>query len=202
MPLACFFLIIALILISDRQACSAAGALTSYHDSAWTSEDGLGAVFDIQQAPDVIPGSPPRTAFFVSTACASSQLMKPPEASCPMWTWMLYSSRVLAPYGSPPGRVPWCDGVAAWSARFMTGMHSIAQDRWCSRSRRGPLWMRARLGLAHLLEGVCDQIGFESGLPPRDRSHGLIREDSAQDSRRDGGTYGGRCPKRTRDRGF
>jgi signal transduction histidine kinase/streptogramin lyase len=145
---------------------AAAPELTKFHHTMWTSEDGLGAVFDIQQAADGYLWVTTSTGVFRFDGV---RLQSVEEAT----NGAAHNNEILAVFLSGSGGV-WLKTRAAGLLFWKDGELTTFTDRRCTpvlqmegiaEDRDGSLWLQASGGLFHMHGPVCEQIGSEHGYP-------------------------------------
>ncbi len=159
-----FVLLVVVSWSCERRLLCAPRTLTSYHHSSWTSEDGLGAVFDLQQAPDGY--------LWLTTSKGIFRFDGVRFESVDDATGGAVSNVDLDSVFISRSGAFWFSTRTAGMLRWKDGIVSTFPDRRCTPSLRtdgvvedadGSLWIQARSGLAHLHGSVCDQIGVEKG---------------------------------------
>jgi ligand-binding sensor domain-containing protein len=152
--------------VIDRYARAASSDGTNFHHDMWTSEDGLGAVFDIQQAADGYLWLTTSTgvfrfdgAKFESVEEATNGAVRNSEIS----TVFLPSSGGIWLKTRAGGLLSWKAGrLTTFPDRRCTPvlqMNGIAEDQ------DGSLWVQASVGLFHLHGSACEEVGAERGYP-------------------------------------
>ena len=147
-------------------AWAAVPELTNFHHTMWTSEDGLGAVFDIQQAADGYLWVTTSTGVFRFDGVRFQSVEEATNGAAP-------NSEIHAVYLSSTGGV-WLKTRAAGLLFWKDGHLTTYTDRRCTpvlqmegiaEDRDGSLWLQASGGLFHMRGSVCEQIGLEHGYP-------------------------------------
>ena len=137
-----------------------------FHHTMWTSENGLGAVFDIQQAADGYLWLTTSTGVFrfdgvrfQSVEEATSGAVRNSE----IHAIFLSSSGGLWLKTRAAGLLFWKDGkLTTYPDRRCTPvleMEGIAEDQ------DGSLWLQGSAGLFHMRGSSCEQLGPEQGYP-------------------------------------
>ncbi len=147
--------------------CWASGPdVTDFHHTMWTSEDGLGAVFDIQQASDGYLWLTTSTGVFRFDGVRFQSVEDATNGA-------VRNSEIHAVFLSPSGGV-WLKTRAAGLLFWKEGRLAVFNDRRCTpalqmegiaEDRDGSLWLQASGGLFHMRGPVCEQIGAEHGYP-------------------------------------
>ena len=154
-------------LLSEREAFAGPIAqAASFHHTKWTSENGLGSVFDIQQSPDGylwLTTSKGVLRFdgvrFQSVAEATNGAVDINEID----SVFLPSSGGL-----------WLSTTSAGLLFWKDGRLTEFPDRHCTPTRKmgrlvegydGSLWVQGAAGLFHLRGSVCEQAGVKEGYP-------------------------------------
>ncbi len=147
-------------------AWAAAPELTNFHHTMWTSEDGLGAVFDIQQAADGYLWLTTSTGVFRFDGVRFQSVEEATNGAVP-------NSEIHAVFLSASGGV-WLKTRAAGLLFWKDGRLTTFTDRRCTpvlqmegiaEDRDGSLWLQASGGLFHMRGSACEQIGPEHGYP-------------------------------------
>jgi signal transduction histidine kinase/ligand-binding sensor domain-containing protein len=158
--------ILALMGTSGSAAWSAAPEPTNFHHTMWTSEDGLGAVLDIQQAADGYLWLTTSTGVFRFDGVRFQSVEEATNGAVP-------NSEVHAVFLSASGGV-WLKTRAAGLLFWKDGRLTTFTDRRCTpvlqmegiaEGRDGSLWLQASGGLFRVRGSVCEQIGPEQGYP-------------------------------------
>lgn len=147
-------------------AWAAAPEVTNFHHTMWTSENGLGAVFDIQQAADGYLWLTTSTGVFRFDGVRFQSVEEATNGAAP-------NSEIHAVFLSASGGV-WLKTRAAGLLFWKDGRLTTFTDRRCTpvlqmegiaEDRDGSLWLQASGGLFHMRGSVCEQIGVEHGYP-------------------------------------
>ena len=147
-------------------AWAATPELTNFHHTMWTSENGLGAVIDIQQGADGYLWLTTSTGVF---RFDGGRFQSVEEAT----NGAVRNSEILAVFLSSSGGL-WLKTRAAGLLLWKDGRLTTFTDRRCTpvlqmegiaEGRDGSLWLQASGGLFHMNGPVCEQIGPEHGYP-------------------------------------
>jgi PAS domain S-box-containing protein len=152
--------------------CSATHAqvLQGYHHTAWTTENGLSAVFAVQQAPNGFLWLTTATGVFRFDGLRI-------ESTDEVTNREIRNADIVTVFPSPSGGV-WLTtrshGLLLWKDNRVTkypdrrctpaqGLNGIVEDR------DGSLWIAGSAGLFHLKNGNCEQVhnhpAFPRGFP-------------------------------------
>jgi signal transduction histidine kinase/ligand-binding sensor domain-containing protein len=138
--------------------------VTNFHHDMWTSENGLGAVFDIQQAADGYLWLTTSTGVFRFDGVHFQSVEEATDGA-------VHNSEIHAVFLSSSGGV-WLKTRAAGLLFWKAGRLTTFTDRRCTpvlqmggiaEDRDGSLWLQASGGLFHMHGSVCEQIGAEHG---------------------------------------
>jgi signal transduction histidine kinase/ligand-binding sensor domain-containing protein len=130
----------------------------------WTSENGLGAVVDIQQAADGYLWLTTSTGVFRFDGVRFQSVEEATNGAVP-------NSEIHAVFLSASGGL-WLTTRAAGLLYWKDGKLTTYTDRRCTpvlqmegiaEARDGSLWLQASGGLFHMRGQVCEQIGAEHG---------------------------------------
>src|SRR5580704_10276864 len=141
-------------------------AVTDVHHDMWTSENGLGAVFDIQQATDGYLWLTTSTGVFRFDGVRFQSVEEATNGA-------VRNSEIHAVFLSSSGGV-WLKTRAAGLLFWKNGRLTTFTDRRCTpalqmegiaEDRDGSLWLQTSGGLFHMRGSVCEQIGPEHGYP-------------------------------------
>src|ERR1700677_996991 len=139
---------------------------TNFHHDMWTSDNGLGAVIDIQQAADGYLWLPPSTGVFRFDGVRFQSVEESTNGA-------VRNSEIHAVFLSSTGGV-WLKTRAAGLLFLKEGRLTTFADRRCTpalqmegiaEDQDGSLWLQASGGLFHMRGSVCQQIGAEHGYP-------------------------------------
>jgi len=140
--------------------------LTNFHHTEWTSENGLGSVFDIQQSSD---GYLWLTTSRGVLRFDGVRFQSVEEAT----HGAVHNSDIDAVYLPSSGGL-WLTTEAAGLLFWKDGRLTTFPDRRCTPTRKtgrliadndGSLWVQAAAGLFRLRGSVCEQIGVEQAYP-------------------------------------
>jgi signal transduction histidine kinase/ligand-binding sensor domain-containing protein len=138
----------------------------NYHHTMWTSENGLGAVVDIQQAADGYLWVTTSTGVFRFDGVRFQSVEEATNGAAP-------NSEIHAVFLSPSGGV-WLKTRAAGLLFWKDGRLTTYTDRRCTpvlqmegiaEDADGGLWLQTSGGLFHMRGSHCEQIGSEHGYP-------------------------------------
>jgi signal transduction histidine kinase/ligand-binding sensor domain-containing protein len=139
---------------------------TNFHHDMWTSDNGLGAVVDIQQAADGYLWLTTSTGVFRFDGVRFQSVEEATDGA-------VHNSEIHAVFLSSSGGV-WLKTRAAGLLFWKAGHLTTFTDRRCTpvlqmegiaEDRDGSLWLQASGGLFHMHGSVCEQIGAEHGYP-------------------------------------
>ena len=139
---------------------------TNFHHDMWTSDNGLGAVVDIQQAADGYLWLTTSTGVFRFDGVRFQSVEEATNGA-------VHNSEIHAVFLSSSGGV-WLKTRAAGLLFWKAGHLTTFTDRRCTpalqmegiaEDRDGSLWLQASGGLFHMRGSVCEQIGAEHGYP-------------------------------------
>ncbi|MEI9972720.1 MAG: two-component regulator propeller domain-containing protein [Ignavibacteriota bacterium] len=140
--------------------------LRDFHHSAWTSENGLGAVFDIQQAPDGYLWLTTSRGVFRFDGTHFESIEEATNRAA-------FNSELDSVFVSVSGAV-WLKTRSAGLLQWKNGQLTTYPDRHCTpalltdsvaEDRDGALWILGSAGLFRLRNGACDAIGEEHAYP-------------------------------------
>ncbi len=165
-----FFAAVLLLTLNDVARGAAAWPsgpeVTDFHHDMWTSENGLGAVFDIQQAADGYLWLTTSTGVFRFDGVHFQSVEEATNRA-------VHNSEIHAVFLPSSGGV-WLTTRAAGLLFWKAGQLTTFTDRRCTpvlqmegiaEDRDGSLWLQASGGLFHMHGAVCEQIGAEHGYP-------------------------------------
>ena len=139
---------------------------TNFHHDMWTSDNGLGAVVDIQQAADGYLWLTTSTGVFRFDGVRFQSVEEATNKA-------VHNSEIHAVFLSSSGGV-WLKTRAAGLLFWKSGHLTTFSDRRCTpalqmegiaEDRDGSLWLQASGGLFHMRGSTCEQIGAEHGYP-------------------------------------
>lgn len=140
--------------------------VTDFHHTMWTSDNGLGAVVDIQQAADGYLWLTTSTGVFRFDGVRFQSVEEATDGA-------VRNSEIHAVFLSSSGGV-WLKTRAAGLLFWRNGRLTTFADRRCTpvlqmegiaEDRNSGLWLQASGGLFHMRGSVCEQIGPEHGYP-------------------------------------
>src|SRR5215469_1390126 len=138
--------------------------MTGFHHTMWTSDNGLGAVFDIEQASDGYLWLTTSTGVFRFDGVRFQSVEEVTNGA-------VENSQIHSAFLSPSGGV-WMKTRAAGLLFWKDGRLSVFNDRRCTpalqmeglaEDQDGALWIQASGGLFRLRGSVCEQVGVEHG---------------------------------------
>jgi signal transduction histidine kinase/ligand-binding sensor domain-containing protein len=160
------WLFAAILMLTCATAWASVPGVSDYHHTMWTSENGLGAVFDIQQAPDGYLWLTTSTGVFRFDGVRFQSVEEATNGAVP-------NSEIHAVFLSPSGGL-WLKTRAAGLLFWKDGRLTTFTDRRCTpvlqlegvaEDHEGALWLQTSGGLFRLQGPVCEQIGAEHGYP-------------------------------------
>jgi signal transduction histidine kinase/ligand-binding sensor domain-containing protein len=140
--------------------------ITGFHHTRWTSDDGLGAVFDVQQAADGYLWLTTSTGVFRFDGVRFQSIEEVTNGA-------VENSQIHSAFLSSSGGV-WLKTRAAGLLLWKDGRLSVYTDRRCTpalqmeglaEDQDGALWIQGSAGLFHMRGSVCEQVGAEHGYP-------------------------------------
>ncbi|MEO8131084.1 MAG: triple tyrosine motif-containing protein, partial [Bryobacteraceae bacterium] len=156
----CFFLALAGVFAaraSDRP---------DFHHTAWTSENGLGSVFDLQQSSDGY--------LWLTTSRGVMRFDGVRFQSVADATYGAVDGNEIDSVLVPPSGGLWLTTTSAGLLFWKDGKLSTFPDRRCTPTRKmgrliedrdGSLWIQGAAGLFHLRGSTCEQVGTKEGYP-------------------------------------
>ena len=161
--------VLLLCLVADGGApgvWAAARQMTGFHHTMWTSDNGLGAVFDMQQDSDGYLWLTTSTGVFRFDGVRFQSVEEVTNGAAE-------NSQIHSAFLSPSGGV-WLKTRAAGLLLWKGGRLSVFTDRRCTpalqmegmtEDQDGTLWIQGSAGLFHMRGSVCEQVGLEHGYP-------------------------------------
>ena len=155
-----------LCVVVSSQAVETFKPALQYTHTAWTAENGIGAVFDIQQAPD---GYLWLTTSKGVLRFDGVRFQSAEEAT----NRAVHDTDIDSVFVSSSGGV-WLTTRSAGLLLWKDGLLTTFPDRHCTpalklegsaEGRDGSLWLQASAGLSRLRGSVCEQIGSKYGYP-------------------------------------
>ena len=156
-------------LVSEgRGAISQPGVheVADFHHTKWTSENGLGAVFDIQQSADGY--------LWLTTSRGVLRFDGVRFQSVEEATYGAVHNGEIDSVFLPSSGGLWLTTEGAGLLFWKDGRLTAFPDRRCTPTRKtgrliedrdGSLWVQAAAGLFHLRGSVCEQAGAKQGYP-------------------------------------
>src|SRR5215469_8462663 len=154
----------------EPAAWAAARQMTGFHHTMWTSDTGLGAVFDIQQASDGYLWLTTSTGVFRFDGVRFQSVEEVTNGA-------VENSQIHSAFLSPSGGV-WLKTRAAGLLLWKDGRLTVFTDRRCTpalqmeglaEDQDGALWIQGSGGGSgglFLMRGsACEQVGAEHGYP-------------------------------------
>ncbi|WP_114205752.1 sensor histidine kinase [Acidisarcina polymorpha] len=150
---------------AQRQTAS----IARFHHTSWTSDDGLGAVSNIQQSPDGF--------LWLTTSRGVLRFDGLRFESVQQVTFnAVQDSDILSVFISASGNV-WLTTRSAGMLRWKDGVVTAISDRRCTpaglgggmiaEENDGSLWFASTTGLTHLQGSSCEVLGPGRGYPGR-----------------------------------
>jgi signal transduction histidine kinase/ligand-binding sensor domain-containing protein len=163
-----FFAAILILTICMRGSAARASPpdAPNFHHTMWTSENGLGAVFDIQQAADGYLWLTTSTGVFRFDGVRFQSVEEATNGAA-------LNSEIHAVFLSSSGGI-WLKTRAAGLLFWKDGRLTTYTDRRCTpvlqmegiaEDADGGLWLQTSGGLFHMRGSACEQIGPEHGYP-------------------------------------
>ena len=162
----CFLAALFVFTIAASTTWAAAPEPPHFHHTMWTSENGLGAVIDIQQASDGYLWVTTSTGVFRFDGVGFQSVEEATNGTVP-------NSEIHAVYLSPSGGL-WLKTRAAGLLFWKDGRLTTYNDRRCTpvlqmggiaEGHDSSLWLQGSGGLFRMRGPVCEQIGPEHGYP-------------------------------------
>src|ERR1700733_371418 len=160
------WLFAAILVVTYAAAGAPVPEVGNYHHTMWTSENGLGAVFNLQQAADGYLWLTTSTGVFRFDGVRFQSVEEATNGAVP-------NSEIHAVFLSASGGL-WLKTRAAGLLFWKDGHLTTFTDRRCTpvlqmegiaEDRDGSLWLQASGGLFHMRGSACEQIGAEHGYP-------------------------------------
>jgi signal transduction histidine kinase/ligand-binding sensor domain-containing protein len=165
--LASYSLILALVSeVCGAAAPSALHAAPNFHHTAWTSANGLGAVFDIQQSSDGY--------LWLTTSRGVLRFDGVRFQTVAEATYGAVDTNEIDSVFLPSSGGLWLSTTSAGLLFWKDGRLTAFPDRRCTPTRKmgrlvedrdGSLWVQGAAGLFHLRGSVCEQAGDKQGYP-------------------------------------
>src|SRR5579863_4595739 len=148
-------------------ASTAPGTYKDFHQTSWTSKDGLGSVFDLQQSSDGYLWLTTSRGVLRFDGVRFQTLEQVTNGA-------IRNDEVLSVLVSKMGRV-WLTtrtaGLLSWENERVTIVSverrciSAALTEGMAEDKDGSLWVRGISGLYHLSGSTCEPIGIDQGYP-------------------------------------
>src|ERR1700679_3771751 len=164
------WLVLAILALTSRISVAAIAApapeITNYHHTMWTSENGLGAVFDIQQAANGYLWLTTSTGVYRFDGVRFQSVEEATNGA-------VSDSEIHAVFLSRSGGL-WLKTRAAGLLFWKAGRLTTYTDRRCTpvlqlegiaEDHEGALWLQTSGGLFRLRGSVCEPVGPEHGYP-------------------------------------
>src|SRR5258708_21381343 len=152
--------------VHETAAWASPRRMTEFHHRMWTSDNGIGAVFDIQQTSNGYLWLTTSTGVFRFDGVRFQSV----EA---VTNGAVQNSEIHSAFLSSLGGV-WlktrADGLLFWKDERLT----VFRDRRCTpalqleglaEDRDGSLWVQGSGGFFHMRGSVCESVGVEQGYP-------------------------------------
>jgi signal transduction histidine kinase/ligand-binding sensor domain-containing protein len=145
---------------------STSAVAAEYHHTKWTSENGLGAVFDIQQSPEGY--------LWLTTSRGVVRFDGVRFQTVSAATFDAVDTNEIDSVYHPPSGGLWLTTMSAGPLFWKDGRLTTFPDRHCTPTRKmgrlaedldGALWVQNAAGLFRLHGSVCEQIGAKEGYP-------------------------------------
>ena len=144
-------------------------SVVGFHHTAWTSTDGLSAVFNIQQSPEGF--------LWLTTSRGVLRFDGLRFETVQQVTFgAVQDSDILSVFVAASGNI-WLTTRSAGMMRWKDGVLTVTPDRRCTpaglgggmiaEENDGSLWFASTTGLTHLLGSGCEVVGPERGYPGR-----------------------------------
>jgi signal transduction histidine kinase/ligand-binding sensor domain-containing protein len=152
--------------VHEPAAWASARPMTEFHHRMWTSDNGIGAVFDIQQASDGYLWLTTSTGVFRFDGVRFQSVEEVTNGA-------VRNSEIHSAFLSSSGGV-WLKTRAAGLVLWKDERLSVFSDRRCTpalqleglaEDRDGSLWVQGSVGFFHLRGSVCEPVGAEQGYP-------------------------------------
>ncbi|MGO9437380.1 MAG: triple tyrosine motif-containing protein [Terracidiphilus sp.] len=152
--------------VSEQCAWATGPTVTEFHHTMWTADNGLGAVFDIQQASDGYLWLTTSTGVFRFDGVRFQSVEEATNGA-------VRNSEIHSAFLSSSGGV-WLKTRAAGLLFWKHGQLSVFSDRRCTpalqmeglaEDKDGTLWIQASGGLFRMRGSVCEPVGTEHGYP-------------------------------------
>jgi len=155
-----------LLLVAEPAAWASARQMTGFHHRMWTSDNGIGAVFDIQQATNGYLWLTTSTGVFRFDGVRFQSVEEVTNGA-------VENSEIHSAFLSSSGGV-WLKTRAAGLLFWKDDQLTVFRDRRCTpalqlgglaEDRDGSLWIQASSGFFHLRGSICEPVGEEQGYP-------------------------------------
>jgi len=152
--------------VHEPAVWASARGVKEFHHRMWTSDNGIGAVFDIQQAPNGYLWLTTSTGVFRFDGVRFQSVEEVTNGE-------VQNSEIHSAFVSSSGGV-WLKTRAAGLLYWKDERLTVFRDRRCTpalqleglaEDRDGSLWVQGSGGFFHLRGSVCEQVGVEQGYP-------------------------------------
>ena len=152
--------------VREPAAWASPRRMTEFHHRMWTSDNGIGAVFDIQQASNGYLWLTTSTGVFRFDGVRFQSIEEVTNGA-------VQNSEIHSAFLASSGGV-WLKTRAVGLLFWEDGRLNVFPDRRCTpalqmeglaEDRDGSLWVQGSGGFFHLRGSVCDPVGVEQGYP-------------------------------------
>jgi signal transduction histidine kinase/ligand-binding sensor domain-containing protein len=154
------------LFVAEPTAWASARRMTGFHHRMWTSDNGIGAVIDIQQATNGYLWLTTSTGVFRFDGVRFQSVAEVTNGA-------VENSEIQSVFLSSSGGV-WLKTRAAGLLLWKDERLTVFRDRRCTpalqleglaEDRDGSLWVQGSGGFFHLRGSVCEPVGAEQGYP-------------------------------------
>jgi len=154
------------LLVAEPAAWASARRMTGFHHRMWTSDNGIGAVFDIQQAANGYLWLTTSTGVFRFDGVRF-------QSAAEVTNGAVDNSEISSVFLSSSGGV-WLKTRAAGLLLWKDERLTVFRDRRCTpalqleglaEDRDGSLWVQGSSGFFRLRGSACEPVGAEQGYP-------------------------------------